>query len=780
MAFRPTAFGKYVLLKRIAIGGMAEVFRAKAFGAEGFEKLAAVKRMLPHLSNDSQFVDMFINEAKLAANLNHANIAQIYDFGCIDNLYFISMEYIHGKDIADIIRVLRERNLTTPLELACHVFIDVLNGLDYAHRLKDAYGNPLGLIHRDMSPHNVLLSYEGEVKLVDFGIAKAASSTVHTTGGVLKGKYSYMSPEQAHGMALDHRSDIFSLGICFFELLTLTKMFHAESDLGVLEKVRETSFPRPCEVNENIPEEIEDIILKALEKNPDDRYATAGEWRDRLERFLFERNLHYSTSWLASFMREIFREELDREDADFIEEAEVVQKLRSEARRAARIEYSPLAGSDTVVINKGTGDSSEDFMDGPGERETQEAKSYSGDTFTRERLQEEPDESDEPLEVPADEVIEVGEEEIEEIEGDDDDEYLETAKMERPDPALFRKFAGDFDVGRKRRSVVPSLAPIREVRGPDFDDTIDDSFSDSGADTDKHKRDELRFLLDSTEPERSNSAAHPLATLDFEKNRSTVPEGKQGYVSKGPLTERDATPFDGSPPKGFPFGILFTILLVAVVAGGLAAFYLHSGQGTEKDAIDGGSNPSLLGNLPERHAIDAGRSSIKTPADDDKPASLKHLAAPDAGQTERAVAKDDAGGLVSGKDGGTADTKASTKKHSATPGVAVKKSTTTSRNVKKKQTSTRRKRTKRQKRRRNKVASRPVRTESGFGKVDVGISGSWAYVYIDGEKIRATPLFNYSIKAGRHVIELKNVDNNLIRRWRVRIRADKKLKLLHQ
>ncbi len=171
MVFRPTTFGKYVLLKRIAIGGMAEVFRAKAFGAEGFEKLVAVKRMLPHLSADNQFVEMFINEAKLAAVLNHVNVAQIYDFGCIDKLYFISLEYVYGKDIADIIRVLRERNLTTPLELACFLMIEVLNGLDYAHRLCDPFGRPQGLIHRDVSPHNVLVSYEGEVKLVDFGIA---------------------------------------------------------------------------------------------------------------------------------------------------------------------------------------------------------------------------------------------------------------------------------------------------------------------------------------------------------------------------------------------------------------------------------------------------------------------------------------------------------------------------------------------------------------------------------------------------------------------------------
>jgi len=667
--------------------------------------------------------------------------------------------------------------------LACHVFIDVLNGLDYAHRLKDPYGSPLGLIHRDMSPHNIILSYEGEVKLVDFGIAKAASSTVHTTGGVLKGKYSYMSPEQAHGMTLDHRSDIFSLGICFFELLTLTKMFHAESDLGVLEKVRETSFPRPCEVNENIPEELEDIILKALEKNPDDRYATAGEWRDRLERFLFERNLHYSTSWLASFMREIFRDELEREDHDFIEEAAIVQKLRSEARRAARLESNPLPGTDTVVIKKGTDSSTEDFMDSPGEPETQEAEPYSGDTYTGERLQEEPNESDEPLEVPAEEVMEVADEEIEELDGSDDDEYLETAKMERPDPALFRKFAGDFDGGRKRRSHVPSLAPIREVSGPDFDDTIDDSFSDSGEETDKHKREALRFLMDSTDPERSDSAAQPLAMLDFEKNRSTVPEGKQGYISKGPLTERDATPFDVSPSKGFPFGILFTILLVAVVAGGLAAFYLHSGK---KGVLDGGANPSILEQPSEGSAIDAGGSGIDARADDkpdnEEPAgtNLKHLAAPGVGHPEPSETKDDGGGQTSEPDGGTAASKPIAEKDGATTKATVKKSATVSKNTKKKPAVIRHKHTKRHKRRRHKVASRPVHTESGFGKLDVGISGIWAYVFIDGKKVRATPLFNYSIKAGRHVVELKDVDNNLIHRWRVNIRANKKLKLLHQ
>ena len=338
MVFRPDKFGKYLLLKRIAIGGMAEVFRAKVFGAEGFEKIVAIKRMLSHLSADEQFVHMFINEAKLTASLSHANIAQIYDFGCIENLYFLSMEFVNGKDLADLIRMLREKSLMAPIELSCYVIIETLAGLDYAHRKTDPYGTPLNLIHRDMSPHNLLISYEGEVKIVDFGIAKATSTTVHTTSGVLKGKYSYMSPEQAHGAQLDHRSDIFSLGICFYELLTLTKMFQGSSDLSVLEKVRETDFVRPREINPEIPKELEELLLKALAKKPEDRWQTSSQWREALEGFLFSSKLHYSASWLSGFMTNIFRQDLESDMAELASEAEFANKYRVSASRAARVE----------------------------------------------------------------------------------------------------------------------------------------------------------------------------------------------------------------------------------------------------------------------------------------------------------------------------------------------------------------------------------------------------------------------------------------------------------
>ncbi len=514
----------------------------------------------------------------------------------IENLYFISMEYVHGKDIADLIRVLRERNLTTPLELACHVFIDVLNGLDYAHRLIDPYGDPVKLIHRDMSPHNIILSYEGEVKLVDFGIAKAASSTVHTTGGVLKGKYSYMSPEQAHGLPLDHRSDIFSLGICFYELLTLTKMFHANSDLAVLEKVRETDFIRPSEICDSIPDELEDILLKALEKNPDDRYATAGEWRDELEQFLFGNNLHYSTSWLAGFMREIFRDVVDREQDEFAEDAAVVHKLRSEARRAARLDAAPLVGPDTVVIKTGSGPSEPEFEDTAVGQDTGEAESFQSDTFTDQPLSQD---SSGPIEISADEVIEIGQ-----PDDDDDENYLETAKIDRPDPAVFARIEKSLAAKKKNkaRSAARARGPIREVGGPDVEDTI------SEGDTDKEKRAALRFLMDSTEPERSDSASEPLNMGDFDKERSTIPQSGPDMRAFGPQTQPEGEPLSSSA-RGFPFGILFAVLLVAVVVGGVAAFVFHNNDDQNPPA-DAGVKTAVVGPDIETKSPDAGRSAV--------------------------------------------------------------------------------------------------------------------------------------------------------------------------
>ena len=338
-----TTFGRYVLLRRIAVGGMAEIFRAMAYGAEGFEKLVAIKRMLSYLPNQPQFTKMFINEAKLAANLNHSNIVQIFDFGCIEDLLFLSMEYVHGKDIAELTFAMQKRKISPPPEMVCHVFSQVLNGLDYAHRKRDRRGRALNLIHRDMSSQNILISYDGEVKIADFGIAKSSFSDVQTKIGVLKGKYNYMSPEQTLGKKLDPRSDLFSLGICLYEMLTLTEMYSGNSELDVLRKARDATFRKPREINPDIPESLESILLKVLAKNPDERYENASQFRDELERFLEESRLRFTPADLANLMNDIFREEIEKEFQQMDDEGKWAAQLRPAALTAAQQEIAAAA-----------------------------------------------------------------------------------------------------------------------------------------------------------------------------------------------------------------------------------------------------------------------------------------------------------------------------------------------------------------------------------------------------------------------------------------------------
>ncbi len=203
----PVRFGKYLLLERLSIGGMAEVFLAKTFGIEGFAKLVAIKRILPAMADDADFVQMFIDEAKIAGQLSHPNICQIYELGRIDGAYFIAMDYVRGKDALQLISRFRRLRCRMPLAMAAFIAARACEALDHAHRRADAQGRPLNIIHRDVSPQNILVSYAGEVKLIDFGIAKAVSRSAHTQAGVLKGKFGYMSPEQVRGEPLDRRSD---------------------------------------------------------------------------------------------------------------------------------------------------------------------------------------------------------------------------------------------------------------------------------------------------------------------------------------------------------------------------------------------------------------------------------------------------------------------------------------------------------------------------------------------------------------------------------------------
>ncbi len=299
-------FGQYELLKKIATGGMAELFLAKQSGVEGFQKLVAIKKILPHLSEYEDFVEMFIDEAKVAAQLNHQNIAQIYDLGVINNSYFIAMEYVHGKNVRDMVK---KQNGPIPLEHVLYIGTRICSALDYAHRKKDFDRKDLELVHRDVSPQNFLLSYEGEVKLVDFGIAKAASMASHTHHGALKGKILYMSPEQAYGKKIDRRSDIFSFGSSMFEMMTGERLFTGNSEMEILEQVRSAAVRAPSSVNPDISKELDEIILKALAKYPDDRYNNAAELNDDLESFALKNNIVMKQSRIASYLTGLFPEE---------------------------------------------------------------------------------------------------------------------------------------------------------------------------------------------------------------------------------------------------------------------------------------------------------------------------------------------------------------------------------------------------------------------------------------------------------------------------------------
>ncbi|MBU0506011.1 serine/threonine protein kinase, partial [bacterium] len=259
--FEPKPFGKYFLTDRIAVGGMAEIYKAKTFGVDGFEKVLAIKKILSHCSADIEFITMLTDEAKLVVNLSHANIVQVYDLGRVGDDYFISMEFIDGINLRDLVEKSRELHEPIPIDIAIYIISEVCRGLDYAHSKKGTDGEPLEIIHRDISPQNILVSYDGGVKIVDFGIAKAARNLSQTHAGILKGKVNYMAPEQAFGKPMDKRTDVFSLGNVFYELITCKRLFYGESQMEILKKIRnqkitETTF------EDDVPNTIKPLLAR--------------------------------------------------------------------------------------------------------------------------------------------------------------------------------------------------------------------------------------------------------------------------------------------------------------------------------------------------------------------------------------------------------------------------------------------------------------------------------------------------------------------------------------
>ncbi|MAT29342.1 MAG: hypothetical protein CMN29_31145 [Sandaracinus sp.] len=308
----PRPFGPYTLLRRLAVGGMAEVYVAKTRGLGGFEKLVAIKVIHPRFSDDDHFVRMLVEEAKLSVLLTHVNIGQTFDLGCIDDTYFLVMEFIEGADAYKILKRAAERRVKIPLDLCAFMVSEVCAGLDYAHRKRDVQGEPLNIVHRDISPQNVLISFAGEVKIVDFGIAKAAMRSGQTEVGVIKGKYYYMSPEQAWADPVDQRSDVFSTGIVLHELLTGQMLYKEDNLPKLLDRVRKAEIDPPSKLRPDIPQELDAIVMRALAKYPADRYQTAHELGQALGQFLYKHLPTFTPARLAALMAQLFPKELEQ------------------------------------------------------------------------------------------------------------------------------------------------------------------------------------------------------------------------------------------------------------------------------------------------------------------------------------------------------------------------------------------------------------------------------------------------------------------------------------
>jgi len=344
------SFGKYELFATLGRGGMSDVYLSVARGPMGFSKLAVVKRLRSSLAQEPSFLRMFLDEARVAARLNHPNIVHTYEVGEHNQAYFIAMEYLEGQSLNKVIRESIKRKKPLDEAYCARVVADALNGLEHAHKLRDYDGKPLGLVHRDVSPHNIFVTYDGHTKLCDFGIAKAALSTTETEVGVLKGKVSYMAPEHALGQEIDPRADVFAMGIVLWELLSGERLMSGDSTASTLRKLVSGVAPR-VSARRKIDPELDDIVAKALEKDRDARFASAAEMRDALERVLLRRPLrHHDVGRLTVDMFQRVKDEAERQvqkHMAVIEAAEArrdVQPLTLETLRRLEKSGSTVSG----------------------------------------------------------------------------------------------------------------------------------------------------------------------------------------------------------------------------------------------------------------------------------------------------------------------------------------------------------------------------------------------------------------------------------------------------
>jgi serine/threonine protein kinase len=302
----PTRVGRYEVITHLATGGMAQIYLARQTGLGAFERHVVLKTILRERASDQRFVTMFLDEAKLAATLNHQNIAQVYEVDQADGAYFMAMEYVHGENARAILETTLRRGWTIPLELAVMIVSGAAAGLHHAHERKGKNGQPLNIVHRDVSPANVMVGYDGSVKVLDFGIAKAEERATKTVGGTIKGKYGYMSPEQCKGKPIDRRSDIFALGICLYELTTLRRAFKGNDDFETMKRIVAGDVILPSVAVPGYPRELEAIVLTAMANDPNARFQTAAEMIEALDAFAQRAKLVGSNTAMGRFMTQLF------------------------------------------------------------------------------------------------------------------------------------------------------------------------------------------------------------------------------------------------------------------------------------------------------------------------------------------------------------------------------------------------------------------------------------------------------------------------------------------
>ena len=335
MTMTSLIFGKYEIIRRLAIGGMGEIFLARQRGVAGFDRLVILKSLLPDLAESASAVDMFLDEARVAATLNHPNVVSIYEVGQWDNVYFIGMEYIEGENVGKFMRLILEKKERMPPPVCARIIHDAAVALDYAHRANDVEGRPLMIVHRDVSPENIMVRIDGVTKVVDFGIAKAARRLVETQTGIIRGKLTYMAPEQAFASNVDRRADVFSVGVLLWEAIAGERLWGQLSDPEIVSRLMQEKIPLVTTVRPDAPADLVELCVRSLARDPDRRPASAADLRSEIETFIALHDLQVTTEGLGALVIELFAAERDE-----------LQKLVDHELAALRSEGEAMENSD--------------------------------------------------------------------------------------------------------------------------------------------------------------------------------------------------------------------------------------------------------------------------------------------------------------------------------------------------------------------------------------------------------------------------------------------------